>query len=113
MKLRIPRELMRLLLMTKNVILLTQASKAQAKNLFWFPRYDFSKAFKTNRAKQKYGYTKIVILVAIIETLHFSVVNKEAMQNKKNSIPIRKRSIGMTYIGTVLIVTKYIVIINS
>ena len=29
------------------------------------------------------------------------------MQNKKKSIPIRKRSIGMTYIGTVLIVTKY------
>ena len=53
------------------------------------------------------GYTKIVILVAIIETLHFSIVNKEAMQNKKKSIPIRKRSIGMTYIGTVLIVTKY------
>ena len=54
-----------------------------------------------------YGYTKIVILVEIIETLHFSMVNKEAMQNKKKSIPIRKRSIGMTYIGTVLIVTKY------
>ena len=57
---------------------------------------------KTNRA-----YIKIVILVAIIETLHFSIVNKEAMQNKKKSILIRKRSTGMTYIGTVLIMTKY------
>ena len=54
-----------------------------------------------------YGYIKIFILVAIIETLHFSIVNKEAMQKKKKSIHIRKRSIGMTYIGTVLIVTKY------
>ena len=55
-----------------------------------------------------YGYIKIVILVAIIETLHFRNVNKKAMQNKKKSILIRKRSIGMTYIGTVWIVTKYL-----
>ena len=50
---------------------------------------------------------QVIIIVASIETLHFSIANKEAMQNKKKSIPIRKRSIGMTYIGTVLIVTKY------